>query len=148
MAEKLPRRGPLSVRLWARVEKSVGPDGCWLWTGSVSDLGYGRIRDESGRSVGVHCAAYELEVGPIPDGLEIDHLCRVRNCVNPAHLEPVTHAENHRRRRGFTILDVCKNGHPLEGDNLYLRTDGRAGRECRACRSEAVRRHRQKVGGR
>lgn len=73
-------------------------DGCWLWTGVLSYDGYGRFRADN-RSTGAHRFAYEYYVGPIPDGLQIDHLCRVHNCVNPAHLEPVTPAENQRRGR-------------------------------------------------
>ena len=74
---------------------------CWVWTGRLNDDGYG-VLDMSWRGGGpklrsAHRLAYELLVGPIPDGLELDHLCFVRSCVNPAHLEPVTHAENLRR---------------------------------------------------
>ena len=83
-----------------------------------------------------HRLAYELEIGPIPAGLEIDHLCRVRNCVNPAHLEPVTHAENIRRGTGPLAENArkteCVHGHPLEGANLYVRP-GDGHRQCRAC---------------
>ena len=76
-------------------------DGCWIWNGRLSDDGYG-VLDLSWRGGGpkscyAHRAAYELLVGPIPDGLELDHLCFVRSCVNPAHLEAVTHVENLRR---------------------------------------------------
>ena len=82
-------------RFWAKVRKT---DGCWLWTGSHNGLGYGTIRSV-GRKMYVHRYSYELLVGPIPAGLELDHLCRVPGCVNPDHLEPVTHAENLRRGR-------------------------------------------------
>ncbi len=84
-------------RFWAKVDRS-GPGGCWLWTASTRE-GYGYFglgrRDEG--MVDAHRFAYELLVGPIPAGLEIDHLCRVRRCVNPPHLEAVTSAENKRR---------------------------------------------------
>lgn len=83
---------------WDRVEKR---DGCWPWQGAVAPNGYGLVNclNHSGRrsTAGAHRVAYELERGPIPDGLELDHLCRNSVCVNPAHLEPVTHQENVRR---------------------------------------------------
>lgn len=72
---------------------------CWLWTGTIALNGYGLIYRQGGPLVGAHRLAYEVHVGPIPKGYELDHLCRVRRCVNPAHLEPVTHSEN--VRRGF-----------------------------------------------
>lgn len=81
---------PLVERLTEKIE--VQPDGCWFWTASLRD-GYGQIR--VGASVrSAHLVIYELVVGQVPDGLDLDHLCRVRHCVNPAHLEPVTRFEN------------------------------------------------------
>lgn len=80
-----------------RLNSWENEDGCWLWKRSTTK-GYGRI-SVLGRPRGVHRVSYEVFVGPIPDGLEIDHLCRRRSCCNPAHLEPVTHRENQRRRR-------------------------------------------------
>lgn len=75
--------------------------GCLLWVGRVDACGYGRINAQSFNGIKrpqeVHRVAYEMFVGPIPAGLEIDHLCRVRHCASPAHLEPVTRAENNRR---------------------------------------------------
>lgn len=98
----LPDSAPVRVldptgaqRLSERVEKNGE---CMLWQGALNYAGYGHLR-VGGRLTGVHRIAYELAVGPIPAGLEIDHLCAVRNCVNPAHLEPVTHEENLRRAR-------------------------------------------------
>lgn len=85
---------PLADRVWDYVDKSES--GCWLWRRAVSSQGYGRLVVD-GKGVGAHRFFYELCVGPIPDGLHVDHLCRVRLCVNPAHLEPVTAAENNRR---------------------------------------------------
>lgn len=82
--------------LWSLVDKD-GPGGCWLWTGSQDGKGYGK----TGRGR-IHRIVYEELVGPIPDGLQLDHLCRVRNCVNPAHLEPVTGRENVRRGRRWS----------------------------------------------
>lgn len=90
--------GPLATRFWTMVDKA-GSNECWLWIGKKGSKGYGLVHvdSRSGRQQQAHRAAYELTVGPIPPGLEIDHLCRVRACVNPAHLEPVTRAENMRR---------------------------------------------------
>lgn len=85
-------------RFWAKVDRSGD---CWRWTGALARGGYGFAvvgsRDDPQRYRNAHRFAYELSVGPIPEGLELDHLCRNRRCVNPAHLEPVTHSENMRR---------------------------------------------------
>lgn len=97
-------------RLWAQINKDGPlPDGrtlgaglgpCWLWTGRLNNKGYGRVTLwAKKRGYMAHRMAYEFAVGPIPDGLEIDHLCRNRICCNPSHLEPVTHQENVRRAR-------------------------------------------------
>ena len=83
-------------RFWSYVDRT-GPGGCWIWTGTLEPSGYARFRDNYTRT-GVHRYAYELLVGQIPDGLQLDHLCKVRHCVNPDHLEQVTGAENTRRR--------------------------------------------------
>lgn len=109
--------------------------GCWLWLGGLSH-GYG-VLDQRG----AHCISYEHHIGPIPDGLELDHKCRTRACVNPWHLEPVTHAEN--IRRAYRTQTHCKRGHPLSGDNLTPHRDGR--RQCRACKYESVKRYRAKI---
>ncbi|MFI1562215.1 HNH endonuclease [Streptomyces sp. NPDC020490] len=79
-------------RFWARVDKTA-PGGCWVWTGSVESKGYG-APTINGAKRPAHRVAYEDLVGPIPEGLHLDHLCRVRRCVNPEHLEPVTSREN------------------------------------------------------
>ena len=83
---------PLADRFWEKVDKSGD---CWLWTGAITN-GYGVIHSGA-THVFAHRAAYEMSVQPIPEGLVIDHLCRVPRCVNPSHLEAVTHAENVRR---------------------------------------------------
>lgn len=82
----------------------VNENGCWIWQRSLGEKGYGVVRVD-GRLVGAHKAYWERENGPVPDGLELDHLCRVRKCVNPAHLEPVTHREN--VRRGYAARRVA-----------------------------------------
>lgn len=107
------------------------PSGCWLWIGSTNPKGYGHIWDERRRGVyAVHRIVWEHCHGPIPDGLEVDHLCRVRNCVNPDHLEVVDHAANVRRR---VRASHCKRGHPLTPENVHIdRRHG--GRKCKQCR--------------
>lgn len=121
-------------RFWAKVEKG---DGCWLWTGNVAGGGYGRFYPGKPGpvSIAAHRFAYEVEVGPIPDGLVLDHTCRVRLCVNPAHLDAVTQRENVIRSEGLIADQLrqthCKRGHPLSGSNLYIyKTE----RHCRTCR--------------
>lgn len=118
-----------------------GPVGCLLWTGSTGGDGrYGSF-SIGGKLVRAHRWAYEQEHGPIPDGLVLDHLCRVTLCVNPAHLEPVTQRENVLRGEAPSALNAvkthCDKGHPLDGDNLVTRKDG--GRQCRACTREIAR---------
>ena len=108
--------------------------GCWLWTASTRRGGYGGFWS-GGKTVRAHRYAYERWVGPIPDGLELDHLCRNPTCVNPDHLEPVTHREN--TLRGETIAAAnaakthCPQGHPYDERNTYVYPNGR--RNCRTC---------------
>lgn len=106
---------------------------CLLWTGTSTGNGYGRFWHE-GKMVLAHRFAYECAYGPIPDGLQIDHLCRVRCCVNPDHMDVVTNAEN--TKRGLTGQwkrpDICKRGHAMTPENTYTYPHG--GRECRACK--------------
>lgn len=115
--------------------------GCWLWTGYQHPTGYGRLFTgwRLGRkptTVTAHRLVYELVKGPVPEGLCLDHLCRVRCCVNPDHLEPVTQAENNSRGVSLSALNArkmhCKRGHEFSPENTYIKADG--ARECLACR--------------
>lgn len=112
--------------------------GCLQWLGFVNAGGYARFRP-GGRDLGqmyAHRWAYEQFVGPIPDGLHLDHLCRNRGCVNPAHLEPVTPAEN--ARRAARRITHCPQDHPYAGDNVYVPT-GTEQRVCRTCKRDQKR---------
>jgi hypothetical protein len=111
---------------------------CHVFQGSVRSDGYGVVTVRVGRvktSKGPHVVAWERENGPVPDGLELDHLCRVRRCINPNHLEPVTHAENMRR----AMSDFCKRGHSFTPENTYVFPKSGA-RSCRTCMAETRRR--------
>lgn len=122
----------LPERFWAKVQPRE--DGCWYWTAAVNNQNYG-LFNINRRLWLSHRAAYEALVGPIPDGLNIDHLCRVRRCCNPAHLEPVTQAENVRRH--FSLQTHCVNDHPLPGANLAVYGNNR--RRCLTCKREKQR---------
>ena len=120
----------------------VSPDGCWQWQGKLTSKGYGRV-NVHGRTRRVHQLSHETFIGPIPEGLEVDHLCRVRHCVNPAHLEAVEHAENlHRSPLTIPARNVrkthCPANHPYDDANTYISPRGQ--RICRPCRNEGVAR--------
>lgn len=132
------RRGTPRERFLAKIE--VQADGCWIWTASLDTHGYGQFYD--GKKLRkAYRVAYELYVGPVPEGLQLDHLCRVRRCVNPSHLEPVTQAEN--LRRGALARTHCKHGHPFAGENLAI-LNGRW-RRCRICARATVYRFRERA---
>jgi hypothetical protein len=120
-------------RFWAKVNRSGD---CWLWTAATTSAGYGQFRVD-GRWGMAHRFAYELLVGPIPQDLQIDHLCRTPLCVNPAHLEPVTQQENLRRGIGGPRTH-CPAGHPYDETNTYV-YPVTGGRYCRACGRAAHR---------
>ena len=117
---------------------------CLVWTRKTNSKGYARF-SVAGRNVMVHRWIYEKWVGPIPDGLVIDHLCRNRRCVNPAHMEPVTNRQNILRGVGPTAVNArkteCAHGHPYDEVNTGW-VDGK--RYCRVCRSIVDRRTRQR----
>lgn len=108
--------------------------GCWLWTGTRKPTGYGRM-SANGQGTSAHRFSYEHHVGPIPDGLEIDHLCNEPACVNPDHLEPVTRAENLRRKTERHTH--CRNGHEFTASNTYVASGRRYCRECGRVRTRA-----------
>lgn len=141
----MKRRGP-NVRFMSLVVEQ--PSGCWHWNGGLNSCGYG-LAFYAGRSLGAHRMAWELFRGPIPAGLEIDHLCRVPRCVNPLHLEPVTHRENMRRNPDTTAAvnarkTHCKAGHPFTPENTRVQPgrDGAPWRACRACINAAKKQRR------
>lgn len=127
----------LAERFWSKVA-IAGPDKCWEWQAS-KHKGYGCFGNSprEGRSRRAHRVAYKLLVGPIPERLTIDHLCRNRACQNPDHLEPVTNRDNVLRSEGITAKNAqkthCKHGHEFTPSNTIRR---KGGRECRACQRE------------
>lgn len=152
MGKRGPKPIPPEERFWRYVGEAAG-DACWEWFGGRSTGGYGRFFNGS-RHVAAHRFAYELLVGPIPAGLDIDHLCRVRHCVNPAHLEPVTRSENLRRGTPHGPPDGgsaaarqrakthCPKGHPYDEENTllhYWKRENSWRRLCRTCHRQGTR---------
>lgn len=119
----------------------VTPTGCWEWRLTRTRLGYGRVRWTGVDEYHAHRLAYEVFVGPIPEGLTLDHLCRNRACVNPGHLEPVSQRENVLRGAApasrNAVKTSCDHGHELVGGNVYLRRSPRnpelVWRQCKEC---------------
>jgi hypothetical protein len=136
-------------RFWSRVDKTGE---CWLWDHPSAD-GYGDFRAE-GRSWGAHVYAYTKHVADVPSDMTLDHLCRVRHCVNYHHLEVVTRAENVLRGDGYPGVNArkthCPQGHPYDNLNTMWASQGRRrapGRRCRICRTAfyAARYQRRKL---
>lgn len=142
---KGPKPKPLLDRFYDKVEFG---ESCWEWLGVRGPNGYGRIFAPKGgsRMRYAHRVSYEIHVGPIPDGLCIDHLCRNRACVNPSHLEPVTHAVNNMRGVGLGAKNAakveCIRGHRLTQENLLA---SRSCRVCRVCVNEKAREKKRKM---
>lgn len=141
--QRKPESEPYTLDWLMRWGMPIPHSGCWAWMGSLNKSGYGSITI-GGWTRNAHRVSYELACGPVPDGLDLDHLCRVRCCINPDHLEPVTRRENLRRGRGNRNLAAvavakthCPYGHPYEGPNLY--TDARGRRTCVTCQRQRVR---------
>jgi hypothetical protein len=142
---KTPRTNPEStVVRWSRHVKRGRAWECWEWTGTKTPLGYGFMslntgeqeRFGVGRTAGAYRVAYWLFEGPVPEGLELDHLCRNPSCVNVNHLEPVTHKVNTLRSDAPAAIHArkthCIRGHAFDDGNTYYPSTG--GRQCRACR--------------
>lgn len=133
-----PKALTIEQRFWAKVGRSGGPDACWPWQASLRN-GYGQFGVRAGVVVYAHRFAYELLVGPIPDGKELDHVkargCSGGRCVNPARLEPVSHTVNVLRGDACTAQKArathCPRGHAFDAENTFRTRDGR--RQCRAC---------------
>jgi len=124
------------IRFWDKVV--IANDGCWLWTGAVNSNGYAHfyVPNTPSRPVCAHAWIWQLFNGPVPSGLEIDHLCRVRRCVNPAHLETISHRLNVLRGTAPPAICArqthCKNGHEFTADNTRY---DQGKRRCRVCRN-------------
>lgn len=137
----MPRKPiPVATRLWPKVVWQS--NGCWYWTGSKADGGYGVICVNGVQRL-VHRVAYELVKGPIPKGMEIDHLCRNRICCHPSHLEVVTRAENIKRAN--EARTTCSRGHLINELNMYYTLSGL--RRCRKCRCIRNKDKRERLKG-
>lgn len=145
--------GKLEDRFWEKVDKN-GENGCWNWTAALTGSGYGNFHLGDRNSV-AHRLSYLWLVGEVPDGLDLDHLCRNRKCVNPSHLEPVTRQEN--LLRGLTIpaehasKTHCPNGHEFNKENTYITNNARHCRKCRRLTSnkyyhEVIRKKKEAEG--
>jgi hypothetical protein len=122
---------------------TINDQGCWIWSGNL-DNGYGRFRIKDS-CVPAHKFSYLMFVGAMPDGLQVDHLCRVKSCVNPHHLEAVTPKENTTRHRN--TIKHCPNGHEYTHENIKTSDFQKYGRRgCRICHNNIARSYRQKKG--
>ena len=144
---KLPELPPLRERFMDAIR--VTASDCWEWQAARNDLGYGHLWMGDGKFAYAHRFSYEKHVGPIPEGYDLDHLCRNPPCCNPDHLEPVTHAENLHRSPTPSFAAYrdgrCMRNHKMSGDNLYIFPDGKR-RGCRACGRIRDKRRRRDSG--
>ena len=135
---------PVADRFWEKVHKTKT---CWLWTAYKNPLGYGQF-GVGYRVVYAHRFSYEIHKGVIPDGLELDHLCRVPSCVNPEHLEAVTRRENHLRGNHPSIQIYhsgrCGKGHERTPENTYIWSGNPRKRFCRVCKKLFMRKWKKK----
>lgn len=151
----------LPANFWTKIDKNgpvptyrsdLGPR--WVWLAGKDQNGYGRF-NWLGRLRKAHTLAYEEVIGPIPDGLVPDHLCRFPGCVNPAHLEPVTNRENVRRglrpeqlRARYAVQTHCSKGHEFTPENTYYATRGYSPnlhRQCRKCQALRQKAYRERL---
>jgi hypothetical protein len=136
-----------AIKFWALVDMSGGPQACWPWLGNVAGKGYGYFTRTQFKDRRAHRIAYTLTRGPIPDGLHIDHLCRMRLCCNPAHLQAVTNRENVLRGQHPNAVahrtNICRRGHDLANARMTKK-----GRDCRECKNMRARvRKKARAGG-
>ena len=141
-----PKPRPVADRFWEKVAPAPA-DECWLWQAHVNSDGYGLFYvGPTQTTVRAHRRAYEQLIGPIPDGLVLDHLCRAPSCVNPWHLDPVTDKVNVLRAESrCSKLTHCKHGHEFtEANTSYQKgRDGRPRRRCRTCQDARTARRRE-----
>lgn len=149
--------GPKPQIVEARFDKQWIPEpnsGCWLWIGALDAYGYGAFAIKIDGKWGMrkaHRIAYERFVGPIPDNLEPDHLCRTKCCINPSHLDPVSGRVNTLRSDGVTAKNSrkthCNEGHAFDGSNLGFKIDqrGRKHRYCKQCNHDDGMRRRARL---